>query len=233
MHGPPRILIVDDDPHIREVIRFALERADFHTLEAGDGARALELCRGLQPPDLMVLDILMPEMDGTEVCRRLRAESRLPIVFLSSRDDEIDRILGLELGGDDYLTKPFSPRELVARVRAVLRRTREPAPESPGPVLRRGPLVLDPERFTAHWDKEPLTLTVTEHGLLRTLMGRQGKVYTREELMTGAYRDHNIVTDRTINTHIKRLRRKLAAVGAEPIETVHGVGYRLVIDDEP
>jgi two-component system OmpR family response regulator len=233
MDSRPRILIVDDDPHIREVIRFALERADFRTTEAGDGARALELCRSTPPPDLVVLDILMPEMDGTEVCRRLRAESRLPIVFLSSRDDEIDRILGLELGGDDYLTKPFSPRELVARVRAVLRRTRPPVPESPGGVLRRGPLVLDPEGFTARWGDEPLTLTVTEYGLLRTLMGREGKVYTRDELMAGAYRDHNIVTDRTINTHVKRLRRKLAAAGAQPIETVHGVGYRLVIDDAP
>ncbi len=225
-----RILIVDDDPHIREVIRFALVKAGFETEQAVNGAEALARCRQENPPDLMVLDILMPELDGTEVCRRLRATSSLPVVFLSSRDEEVDRIVGLELGGDDYLTKPFSPRELVARVRAVLRRAVPPDPNGAAAaesVLRRGKLRLDLERFEASFENRPVVLTVTEFGLLRTLMGRKGKVYTREELMDGAYRDHNIVTARTINSHVKRLRRKLAAVGAQPIETVHGFGYRL------
>lgn len=226
---PSRILIVDDDPHIREVIRFALAKAGFTTEEAVNGAEALTRCQRTDPPDLMVLDILMPELDGTEVCRQLRASSSLPIVFLSSKDEEIDRIVGLELGGDDYLSKPFSPRELVARVRAVLRRTATGHSGTDDQVLRRGDLRLDLERFEASFENRPVVLTVTEFGLLRTLMGRQGKVYTREELMDGAYRDHNIVTDRTINSHVKRLRRKLAAVGAQPIETVHGLGYRLGI----
>lgn len=231
MPSAAHILIVDDDPHIREVIRFALEKAGFRTAEAADGRQALARCLAEDAPDLMVLDILMPEMDGTEVCRRLRARSRLPIVFLSSQDEEIDRILGLELGGDDYLTKPFSPRELVARVRAVLRRTRPEDEDDPAPtVLTRGSLRLDQERFEALWGEQPMVLTVTEFGILRTLMGKVGKVYTRDELMSGAYGDHNLVTDRTINSHVKRLRRKLAAAGGQPIETVHGVGYRLVAE---
>ena len=234
MTSAARILIVDDDPHIREVIRFALGKAGFRTVEAGDGARALVHCLGDDPPDLLVLDILMPEMDGTEVCRRLRARSRLPIVFLSSKDEEIDRVLGLELGGDDYVTKPFSPRELVARVRAVLRRTHpEDAPTAPSDTaLTRGALRLDPERFEAHWGEQAIALTVTEFGILRTLMGKTGKVYTRDELMAGTYGDHIHVTDRTINSHVKRLRRKLAAAGGEPIETVHGVGYRLAVKSD-
>ncbi|MEM1183295.1 MAG: response regulator transcription factor [Acidobacteriota bacterium] len=224
-----RVLIVDDDPHIREVLRFALDRGGFAVEEAIHGRDALERFdrRGA---DLVVLDILMPEMDGTEVCRQLRSTDRphVPIIFLSSKGDEIDRVVGLELGGDDYVTKPFSPRELVARARAVLRRLSPPAAQTAAPpVLVHGGLRLDPERFELRIDGVDVALTVTEFGLLRTLMGRPGKVFTRDELMQQAYRDHVVVSDRTINTHIKRLRRKLARVGAEPIETVHGVGYRL------
>ena len=232
----PKILIVDDDPHIREVIRFALGKASFETVEAANGRHALELFAE-ERPALVVLDILMPEMDGTEVCRRLRSgeagKQRVPIIFLSSKNDEIDRVLGLELGGDDYVTKPFSPRELVARVRAVLRRVTADDEESrsdPGEVLVHGDLRLDVERFEAEWRGAAMPLTVTEFGLLRTLMGRPGKVFTRDELMQRAYRDHVVVSDRTINSHIKRLRRKLAAAGCEPIETVHGMGYRLSPD---
>ena len=234
----PVVLIVDDDPHIREVIRFALEKASFETVEAVHGREALELFEQHQP-SLVVLDILMPEMDGTEVCRRLRSgelgKRRVPIIFLSSKNDEIDRVLGLELGGDDYITKPFSPRELVARVRAVLRRvapdeTSSSTEKSDGEVLVHGALRLDVERFEAEWQGSVVPLTVTEFGLLRTLMGRPGKVFTRDELMQRAYKDHVVVSDRTINSHIKRLRRKLAKVGCEPIETVHGMGYRLSPD---
>ena len=237
MKDRPRILIVDDDPHIREVIRFLLEQSMFATEEAGDGVEALEKCKAFQP-NLVVLDILMPEMDGTEVCRRLRSESgpSVPIVFLSSKAEELDRVLGLELGGDDYVTKPFSPRELVARIKAVLRRSPEQGSTADragdDAALRCGPLVLDPVRFEASWDGRVLPLTVTEFGLLKTLIARPGKVYTRDELMSGAYRDYTVVSDRTINSHVKRLRRKLMAVGGSPIETVYGLGYRLTVRDE-
>lgn len=240
MAPPPTILIVDDDPHIREVVRFALRKAGYAIVEASDGAEALARFDA-DAPDLIVLDILMPEMDGTEVCRRVRATSATPIIFLSSRDDEIDRIIGLELGGDDYLTKPFSPRELVARVRAVLRRTQALAQGAPPSsadasgaeagrepqVLSHGALKLDLDRFEARWREIVVVLTVTEFGLLRTLMGYPGKVFSRDELIDGAYGFNHIVTDRTIDSHVRRLRRKFAEVGGEPIETVHGVGYRL------
>ncbi|MEM8995930.1 MAG: response regulator transcription factor [Acidobacteriota bacterium] len=224
-----RVLIVDDDPHIREVLRFALDRGGFEVEEARDGLDALERF-ARRGADLVVLDILMPEMDGTEVCRQLRSPDRphVPIIFLSSKSDEIDRVLGLELGGDDYVTKPFSPRELVARARAVLRR--QSPPEAAAAALVHGGLRLDPERFEVRIDGEAVALTVTEFGLLRTLMGRPGRVFSRDELMQRAYRDHVVVSNRTINTHIKRLRRKLAGAGAEPIETVHGVGYKLSAD---
>ncbi len=228
MAGRRTILVVDDDPHIREVVRFAMDRAGFRVEEAGDGREAIEVFARTNP-DLMVLDILMPEMDGTDVCREIRRGSRVPIVFLSSKDDEIDRIVGLELGGDDYVTKPFSPRELVARVRAVLRRAR-PSPEGGGGEARQlvhGRLRLDLDRFQAFWDDREVILTVTEFGILRTLLGFPGKVYSRGELMDGAYREMTVVSDRTIDSHVRRVRRKLAAAGGDPIETVHGVGYRL------
>ncbi len=226
------ILVVDDDPHIREVVRFALRKAGFEVIEAHDGAQALERFAA-DSPDLLVLDIMMPEMDGTDVCREIRKTSRTPIIFLSSRDEEIDRILGLELGGDDYITKPFSPRELVARIRAVLRRlVPEPKPEASAKAaktntLEHHQLRLDMDRFEAFWGQQQVVLTVTEFGLLRTLMGYPGKVFSRDELIDGAYGYNNVVTDRTVDSHIRRLRRKFADVGGEPIETVHGVGYKL------
>lgn len=228
------ILIVDDDPHIRQVVRFALEKAGYATAEAADGQAALARFAEVSP-DLVVLDIVMPELDGTEVCRRLRTDAATPIVFLSSRDEEIDRIVGLELGGDDYVTKPFSPRELVARVRAVLRRT-APAPAATPTsgsasqrvgVVTHGELALDVDRFVARWGAAEVVLTVTEFGILRALLGYPGKVFSREELMTHAYREPAVVTDRTIDSHVRRIRRKFAQLGGDPVETVHGVGYRL------
>jgi two-component system OmpR family response regulator len=232
---PPLVLIVDDDAHIRNVVRFALQKEGFRTDEAADGRQAL-LRVAAQPPDLVVLDIMMPEMDGTEVCRQLRAHSRLPIIFLSSRDEEIDRILGLELGGDDYVSKPFSPRELCARVRAVLRRAR-PVAAAPAngqarvpKLLARGPLVLDLDAHKVTWDGREIVLTVTEFGIVRTLLRYPGKVFGRDELMTGAYDESTVVSDRTIDSHVRRVRQKLAQVGADPIRTVVGVGYRLVIE---
>jgi two-component system, OmpR family, response regulator len=234
MSKPNLILIADDDPHIREVVRFALENAGFATAQAADGRETMEQYMSLLP-DLLVLDIVMPEMDGTEVCRQIRGHSSTPIIFLSSRDEEVDRIVGLELGGDDYVTKPFSPRELVARVKAVLRRAElvhnsaSPCEKQSDPerLLRHGCLELDIDRFEAYWDGKPVVLTVTEFGIIRTLLSHPGKVFTRDELMSAAYTYDNIVTDRTVDSHVRRVRRKFAKVGADPIETVHGLGYRL------
>jgi len=223
-----KILVVDDDPGIRDVVCFALQKAGFATAVAADGEQALKRFAADRPA-LVVLDILMPELDGVEVCRRLRADPKgraTPIVFLSSKDDEVDRIVGLEVGGDDYLSKPFSPRELVARVRAILRRVSAPA-EKAEPPLAHGRLSLDAEAYKAYWDGKELTLTLTEFGILRTLLRRPGRVFTRDALMNEAYELHKIVSDRTIDSHVRRVRAKLAALGADPVETVHGVGYKL------
>lgn len=227
----PTVLVVDDDPHLREIVRFALEQGGFRVDEAADGRAALtQVDRAL--PVLIVLDIMMPELDGLAVCREVRRKHELPIVFLSSRDDEVDRILGLELGGDDYLTKPFSPRELVARVKAVLRRARPaPAPEAEAPAARmqsRGPLRMDAERWRAWWQDTEVVLTVTEFQLLATLLRVPGKVFTRDELMNRVY-DDVVVSDRTIDSHVRRVRQKFASAGGDVIETVHGLGYRLAL----
>ncbi|WP_458094461.1 response regulator [Roseomonas sp. WA12] len=228
----PQVLIVDDDPAIREVVRFALSRAGFETQEAADGAAGLAAARETRP-DLIVLDVMLPEMDGTELCRALRASggpaAAIPVLFLSSRDDEVDRVVGLEIGGDDYLTKPFSPRELVARVRAVLRRGAPAAPPPPPAetALRHGRLTLDPATARVSWDGQEVVLTATEFGLLRTLLRRPGRVLNRDALMDGAYAVERTVSDRTIDSHVRRLRAKFAALGAAPIETLPGFGYRL------
>jgi two-component system OmpR family response regulator len=220
------ILLVDDDQNLREVASYALSQAGFRVEEVANGRDALAAARA-RPPDLIVLDVRMPEMDGLEVCRELRKTSRVPIVFLSSADDEIDRVLGLELGGDDYLGKPFSPRELVARAKAVMRRLEPQAPAKE--VLRRGPLALDEERFEASWNGSSVVLTITEFNLLAALLRMPGKVFTREELISRAY-DGVAVSERTVDSHLRRVRAKLAAVGGKAIETVHGLGYRLAVD---
>jgi two-component system, OmpR family, response regulator len=217
------LLVVDDDAHIREVARFALARAG-HTVElAGDGAAAAErLARG--GVDLVVLDILMPELDGLSLCRQLRG--RVPIVFLSSRTEEADRVLGLELGADDYLTKPFSPRELVARVAAVLRRTTSEAVPAPRPVLAIGSVTIDRDRHAVRVGDAELVVTATELRLLATLASHKGRVLSRSQLIATVYGDDHHISARTIDTHVRNLRAKLAAAGAPVIETVHGVGYR-------
>ena len=223
-----KILLADDDPHIRDMVGFALRRENFAVIEAENGVAALERAAS-DRPDLVILDIMMPEMDGTEVCRRLRRDTKVPIIFLSSRDEEIDRVLGLELGGDDYIGKPFSPRELVARVKAVLRRVeagREPPPARPAEV-RQGRLRLDLDGFRAFWGEAEVILTVTEFALLRTLAERPGKAFSRDTLMDGAYALERYVSDRTIDSHIRRVRAKFLEVGGEPVETVHGLGYKL------
>lgn len=218
-----RILVVDDDPHLREVVQFALEQADFQPFEAKDGQEALEQFDRVDP-DLIVLDIMMPEMDGNDVCRHIRAKSDVPIIFLSSRDDEIDRVLGLELGGDDYVTKPFSPRELVARIRAIFRRVAASATESgrDEEVLRHGQLTLDVVRFKAFWGEQEVELTKTEFDIVKRMMGYPGKVFSRSELMTDG-----IVSERTIDSHVRHMRKKFGELDVDPIETVHGVGYKL------
>lgn len=223
----PNILLVDDDPHLIEVLRFALEQAGHRVTIASNGVLALRAI-AISAPDLIVLDVLMPELDGTEVCRRLRQEgSRIPILFLSSRADEIDRVLGLELGGDDYLAKPFSPRELLARVKALLRRA-QPAPVLAARSVVHGQLTLDLDRFEVAWAGSRAVLTPAECGILRTLMRHPGRVCSRDALMDGTYDVHKVVSDRTMDSHVRRVRAKLAALGAgEVIETLHGVGYRL------
>jgi len=219
-----KVLVVDDDPHIRDVVCFALRRAGYQPLTAGDGLAALDVA-GREKPALVVLDILMPELDGTEVCKRLRRGSDVPIIFLTSKDEELDRILGLELGADDYVVKPFSPRELVARVKTVLRR-KAPA-ESEQQRLVRGRLVIDVEAIAARWDGTEVPLTATEFALLKAIAAQPRRVFTRENLMTASYAGARFVSDRTIDSHVRHIRAKFQSAGGDPIETVHGVGYRL------
>jgi len=223
---PSTILVVDDDPHIREVVCFALEHAGMRTLSAGDGATAIELAQRARP-DLIVLDIGLPEVDGLEVCRQVRKTSDQPMLFLSSRAEEIDRILGIELGGDDYVTKPFSPRELVARVNAILRRSKAGLPADGEPVITLGALSIDAARHSATYNGTDLPLTALEFAVLKTLAAAPGVVFDRQRIVATAY-PHNIhVSDRTVDSHIRNIRAKLAAVGGENlIETVHGVGFR-------
>jgi two-component system OmpR family response regulator len=224
----PSILVVDDDPHIRDVVRFAFEKTGMTIATAQNGQEALRLFdHGVH--QLVVLDIGMPEMDGLEVCRQIRKTSDTPILFLSARDEEIDRILGLEIGGDDYVTKPFSPRELVARVNAILRRARSaPAPAAREKTIRHGGLTIDPDAHTARFADQAVSLTALEFAILRTLTARPGFVFTRELILDAAYAGNIHVADRTIDSHIRNIRAKMATAGCETvIETVHGVGFRL------
>jgi two-component system OmpR family response regulator len=227
MQAMRSVLIADDDPHIRQLLAFALEKAGFATREAGDGEAALAEIDKARP-DLVVLDINMPRMDGLEVCRRIRAEGDLPILFLSSRDDEIDRVLGIELGADDYVTKPFSPREVAARVGAILRRSGgAPASDAQGPISH-GKLRIDPEAWTAFWDDQEVALTVTEFGILKILMTGPTRVFTRDAIIDRLHGPGFAITDRTIDSHVRNLRAKLgAAGGSDVVETRAGVGYRL------
>ncbi|MGK3987855.1 response regulator transcription factor [Sorangium sp. So ce136] len=224
------ILVVDDEARIREVLLYALQKEGYTVTAVADGRAAIEAA-GAGRVDLVVLDVMLPELDGLEVCRRLRAGSRTPILFLSARADEVDRIVGLELGGDDYLTKPFSPRELVARVRALLRRAEAPPPGPPSEaraaVLRHGPIEVDTDRHEARYLGQPVSLTATELGVLGALLERPGVVLSRGQLMQRAYRYDNLITERTIDTHVRRIRAKFRAVGGDPIATVHGVGYKV------
>jgi two-component system OmpR family response regulator len=220
-----KVLVVDDDAHIRDVVCFALRRAGFQPLAAGDGKAGLDTA-ARELPALVILDILMPELDGTEVCRRLRAQSDVPIIFLTSKDEEMDRILGLELGADDYVVKPFSPGELVARVKAVLRR-KGGAAAAEGERLVRGALVIDLEAHSASWAGTDVPLTATEFSLLKAIAAQPRRAFTRDNLMAAAYTNARFVSDRTIDSHVRHIRAKFQALGGDPIETVHGVGYKL------
>jgi two-component system OmpR family response regulator len=220
---------VDDEAHIREVLQYALEREGFAVIAVADGERALAV-HEREAPDLIVLDVMLPERDGLHVCRSIRAKARTPILFLSARDEEIDRVLGLELGGDDYLTKPFSPRELIARVRAILRRmtSEPPAVESRSQALVYGEIRVDPERHQVEVAGRDVVLTRTELLVLAALIERPGVVLSRSQLIDRAYEDTTHVTERTIDTHVRRIRAKFRDVGRpDPVTTVHGVGYKV------
>ncbi|MEL6478657.1 MAG: response regulator transcription factor [Pseudomonadota bacterium] len=223
-----RILIADDDPGIREVTAFALDKAGMQTMLARDGAEALALF-GQHRPDLVILDIGMPEMDGLGVCQEIRKGSETPVLFLTARDDEIDRVLGLEIGGDDYVTKPFSPRELVARVKVILRRTAQKgAAEAAPQMLARGRLALDCALYEAAFAGQPLALTALEFAILKALVARPEQVFTRAQIMAAAYGPSIHVSDRTIDSHIRNIRAKLAEAGCtDAIRTVHSIGFRI------
>ena len=221
------VLVVDDDPHIRQLLVFALEKAGMATREAEDGEAALAAVAQAQP-DLVILDINMPRLNGLDVCRKLRAQGDLPILFLSSRDDEIDRVLGIELGGDDYVTKPFSPREVTARVQAILRRASASARPAEEARLAHGRLKLDPDGWTASWDGAEVSLTVTEFSILKCLLAAPSKVFSRDEIIDRLHGPGFAITDRTVDSHVRNLRGKFAAVGGhDVVETKAGVGYRL------
>ncbi|QIN85377.1 response regulator (plasmid) [Rubrobacter tropicus] len=229
-----KILVVDDEPKLVRVVREYLEHDGYRVVSAGDGRVALERFRQ-ERPDLVVLDVMLPELDGLEVCRRIRRDSAVPIIMLTARAEEVDELIGLELGADDYVAKPFSPRTLLARVRSVLRRAvpaeeygAEGASEAP---LSVGPLRVDPSRHEATWDGVPLALTPTEFRLLSALARRPGRVFGRLELLERIQGEAYAGYERTVDAHVKNLRKKLAGAGgdgaAESVATVPGVGYKL------
>jgi two-component system response regulator ChvI len=232
------VAIVEDEQNIRENVGFALKREGYNVESYADGLAAWEAFEA-KLPDLVILDIIMPRMDGLELCRRLRTVSAtIPIVFLTSRDEEFDRVLGLELGADDYLCKPFSMRELVARVKVLFRRMsllNERSTTDEEELLTLGDLVLDLRRYTARWRNRTVPLTVTEFMMLHALVRRPGHVKTRQQLMEQGYPHDTYVSDRTIDSHIKRIRKKFSGLDEafDRIETVYGLGYRYTEVPEP
>ncbi|MCZ6522787.1 MAG: response regulator transcription factor [Alphaproteobacteria bacterium] len=225
------IALVDDDRNILTSVSIALEAEGYRVRTFADGSEALRTLT-VQPVDLVVLDIKMPHLDGMELLNQLRRTSNVPVIFLTSKDDELDEVLGLKMGADDYIRKPFSQRLLIERIRTLLRRTElaagKGAEDDAKKVLMRGDLMLDPARHMCAWREQPIRLTVTEFLILQALAARPGHVKTRDQLMDAAYNDQVYVDDRTIDSHIKRLRKKFRVVDAEfsNIETLYGVGYR-------
>jgi two-component system alkaline phosphatase synthesis response regulator PhoP len=219
------VLVIDDEKDLVELVRYNLEKSGFDVVGAKDGASGLELASSSHP-DVIVLDVMMPEMDGLEVCRRLRGEprtARIPLIMLTAKAGETDRVVGLELGADDYVVKPFSPRELVARVKALLRRTSSKAGSEE--VLRRGELTIDVGRREVSWKGKAVALTATEFRVLQYLAERPGRVCSRSDIIDGALEKDEAVTDRTVDVHVTAIRRKLAK-GGDVVETVRGFGYR-------
>ena len=225
------VLIVEDDRNTASLVATYLEKEGFATVTAHDGQLALELERRHRPV-LVILDIMLPVLDGWEVCRRLRKDSDVPILMLTAREDEIDRVMGLSLGADDYVVKPFSPRELVERVKAILRRTNQ-APARETAVLSHHNLVLDPEKHKVTLAGRPVALTSLEYKLLSVLMRSPGRVFSRNELLDQVYEQGEVVVDRVVDVHIGKLRQKIEADPANPalIETVRGFGYRFAEED--
>jgi two-component system catabolic regulation response regulator CreB len=229
----PRILVVEDEPGIADTIRYALATDGFEPVCCGTGAQALAaLAAGAV--NLIVLDVGLPDCNGFDLFKRFQAVTNAPVIFLTARSDEIDRVVGLELGADDYIAKPFSPRELTARIRTVLRRVRRESPvqASAAPSAAPGPFLVDEERRTIRYYGRAVELSRYEYGLLRTLVGRPGRVFTRDELLSLVWVDSDERFDRTVDTHVKTVRAKLAAVAPdlEPIRTHRGIGYALAED---
>jgi len=224
-----RILIVDDEPPIVDMLAYNLKRANYEVLIARDGQEALDKARREQP-DLIILDLMLPRLDGLEVCRALRRERDVPIIMLTARDSEVDRVVGLELGADDYVVKPFSVRELVARVKVVLRRAPSRAVQAAQPVAQAGSLRVDLGRHEAQWDGVPLDLTALEFDLLHTLVRHAGQVLSREQLVEQVWGYDYYGDLRVVDAAVKRLRAKLrqAAPRDELIATIRGVGYKLL-----
>jgi len=225
-----KILVVDDDPHIREIITFSLEQAGMLPVEAVNGRLALELVEQ-ENPALIILDINMPEVDGFQFCREIRKTSDVPILFLSSRDEEIDRVVGLEIGGDDYVSKPFSPRELMARVNAILKRVQAaqiPLSEVVPQVLEHGLLILEPPKHRAEWNRTLVELTAREFSILQAFLKHPEIVFDRDRIIEHACETQSFISDRTVDSHIRHIRGKFSELGCQSvIETVHGVGYKL------
>ena len=220
----PTILVVDDDASIRSVLRMALEDAGMSVEEAANGQAAITAHRR-SPCDLAVLDIGMPELDGFETCKALRGFSQVPVLFLTARDEEIDRVLGFQLGGDDYVTKPFSPRELTLRIKAILNRARDHGTED---VLSHGDLSLNGPSHVATLGGAVLDLTAVEFALLHVLIASPDRVLTRDQLIRGVYGHNTSLSDRTVDSHLRNLRQKAKAAGySDVVRTIHGVGLRL------
>ena len=223
-----RILVVEDEPDAIELIEFNLKAAGFEVLTAMDGARALKLAMQMRP-DLIVLDLMVPEIDGLEVCKILRRDTQMvsvPIIMLTARATEIDRILGLELGADDYLTKPFSPRELLLRIKKLLKRSQ---PAADAEQIRAGSLVIDVARHEVRHGDKKIVLTATEFGLLNALARRAGRVMSRDQLLAEVWRYDKFIDTRTVDTHMRRLRDKLGEA-ARHLDTIRGVGYRFLAE---
>ncbi len=222
------ILMVEDEAAVRDVARLYLEKEGFRVVPALDGEQALEQLTAVNP-DLVILDIMLPKKDGWSVCREIRRQTAVPIIMLSAKGEEYDRVLGLELGADDYVTKPFSPRELVARVKAVLRRSNAPASTGAGPALRYPGLTIDTEARRVEVEGQPIALTPKEFELLAFLASRPRRVFSREQLLAGVW-DYEYPGDtRTVDTHIKRLREKLRGTGRNYLKTVWGLGYKFEV----